>query len=101
MWLCYKQDDGRIACFLVLTKYVEHWWDRPSPEKPIPQPWIMDELLDEAVLKDLTILATAHQLAAELSPARQKTMETAIKAEIQKMPLPAGVTIRYATTPAK
>jgi hypothetical protein len=98
LWrMCWKLKDHREICVDLLALAETFRWHDPrlgEPTKPDPRPWIMDELLDKTVVKDLTILATMDQLTAELSPAFKKNLQAAVKAEMKKMPLPAGVTLQ-------
>ena len=97
LWrMCWKLKDREICVDFPVYADPFRWHDPRIGDltKPGPWPWVFDELLEEGVLQDLTVLATMDRLTAELSPALKKNLEAAIKAEMKKIPLPAGVILQ-------
>jgi hypothetical protein len=101
-YICVDTPDGERVCFhipVLIRKF------RPGPDPdprldavldifgPHPEPWILDQRLDQQVIRDMEVVAALDSVVTHASPRISEVMQDALQRITADLPLPAGMTL--------
>jgi hypothetical protein len=71
------------------------WRPDPDPWRPEPNPWIFGLEISREMIRDLSVIATVHELVNELkTPVMREHLSKALQRATEELKLPEGVHVK-------
>lgn len=91
--------DGSRRYCIYIPILLPPWWKKfRNPGGPVElftDGWMTSNQLNATQARDLSVLATMHELASQLSPAIQRSLEGSMNQAFKTIELPKSVTLSF------
>lgn len=91
-------DGSREVCVYIPTLVIPWWRKFRNPGDPVElftDGWIRSEQIGVKQARDLSILATVHELVGHLSPQVQRSLEAPVSQAFKTIELPKFATLSF------